>query len=570
MPDHVHRRDGLLKRLGRFGERLPFSGHVAIGCLILIALMQFINSEGHWTSDEGAVRAQVSFLAEDGYWSRQRPFAEIDPEAVLSPINAATIDMDSYYPYTKRPAYPTLLVPIGSLFGRPLDVVPSLVGVIAAAVIGVHIGALVGDGLRRTTFWVLAFATPLFVYGFMVTAHTLASAFAAAAVLSALSSDRRVVMRMAMAMASIALAVSFRVEGVLFGVALAIGLFVLARRTRNRSYLAFSIGIGLATIAAHFGNRMWAFGVGGGAEPVSGAEGVLNGIRLVRGAASSLILLGFESPATFFAIAMMSGGAVLLALTLIREPENTRLQRAFIAISIAGVAVLMFVAPVALSGLLAATPVVVVGIAVLRRKDTDRSNIWVILVVSTIFVFAVFATQDSAGGGIQWGGRYLMLAVPVFVPVAVHAINRVVSGNASGGPLLLLVIVIVSLALSINAVMFLRERHQVSAAFNEQILELASEVAADGEEHPVIVSRSTHLGRHAWRTVEDIDYLLLDSIQFKPYLRRFAAHQPSRFGFAGTLESGDIAFFESIGYSALQHPDVQPGLQFWVFDRTVP
>jgi hypothetical protein len=105
---------------------------------------------------------------------------------------------------------------------------------------------------------------------------------------------------------------------------------------------------------------------------------------------------------------------------------------------------------------------------------------------------------------------------------------------------------------------------------NEQIVDFSSELVDDGIDNPVIVSRQTHLGRHVWRTVEDVDYLLLDPTQFRPYLGRFAAQQPMLFGFAGNVDTGDLAFFESIGYSVVRRPDPELAFQFWVFARTAP
>jgi hypothetical protein len=126
------------------------------------------------------------------------------------------------------------------------------------------------------------------------------------------------------------------------------------------------------------------------------------------------------------------------------------------------------------------------------------------------------------------------------------------------------VLVVASLALSTNAVVLLRHRHAVTAVFAEQVGRFAAELPSGGPDRPAIVSRNTHLGRHVWRTLEDVDYLLVDRDQFQPYLRRFAAQQYPQFGFVGEIEDGDIRFFESIGYSVLR----QSGSELWVFFRT--
>jgi len=118
----------LFRAIKRSAETLPLWVHVTIGSILLIALVPFVDPAEIWTSDEGAVRAQVEFLASDNDWSRIRPFTDIDPEMVLSPIFASTINGDEYSPYTKRPAYPAMLVPLRLQFGDAGLIALSLAG----------------------------------------------------------------------------------------------------------------------------------------------------------------------------------------------------------------------------------------------------------------------------------------------------------------------------------------------------------------------------------------------------------------------------------------------------------
>jgi hypothetical protein len=552
----------LFGAIKRAVEALPFWVHVVIGSMILIAFVPLINPAEIWTSDEGAVRAQVEFIAADGSWSRVRPMASIDPEMVVSPIRAATIHGDVYYPYTKRPLYPMILVPIRSVFGQSALIGISLAGTVAAAIAGALIAGLAGWELRRTTFWVLAFASPLLIYAFTVTAHSVAAACGAFALVLVIRADRHVTIRVLLAMALLGVAVSLRVEAVAYGLAVAVAVVFLSRRDHDRSRLVAAAGIVIATVASHGVNHLWALHVAG-VPPVSEGERLLSGMRLIRGSFSSLLLLAHHvPPLSVSAVALIAGGSVLFAIAVRTQPEKVALQRVLAGTCALGVALLVVAPPIAIAGFLVATPVLTIGMILIGRNEIRRPETRMILVLSLVFAVAVLATQESGGGGIQWGGRYLLPMVPLLVPIAVLAIHNHGVRLPANRSMLLSVVILTSIGLSVNGLLMLHRQHAIAVSFQEEIVAFARDVEDGDGGRPVLVSSNTHLGRHMWRTVEDIDYFLPPADRFEVYMQRFVATDTRRFGFLGNVEER-VEFFEDLGYRVV----TRTGPRLTVFER---
>jgi hypothetical protein len=83
------------------------------------------------------------------------------------------------------------------------------------------------------------------------------------------------------------------------------------------------------------------------------------------------------------------------------------------------------------------------------------------------------------------------------------------------------------------------------------VIALADDVGGSNGDPPILVSANTHLGRHMWRSVEDIDFLLIPDKDFDLYMERLAATNVTRFGLAGGLERYEV-FLESLGYRVVE------------------
>ena len=128
-------------------------------------------------------------------------------------------------PFAKHPLYALVLAGAQKVGGINAMVALSLLGTLAAAALGAALASRIGGpGLARPALWALGLASPLLFDGYLVIAHTIGAALAAAAVLVAAVAIQRRRPLLALAVGPlVAVAVLFRTEALLFGVALAVG-----------------------------------------------------------------------------------------------------------------------------------------------------------------------------------------------------------------------------------------------------------------------------------------------------------------------------------------------------------
>ncbi|GMQ97590.1 MAG: hypothetical protein BMS9Abin17_0089 [Acidimicrobiia bacterium] len=528
----------------------PLVAHVVVVAVLLVLGLSLVHPTGTWTSDEGAVRSQVELLSTQGSWSAVRPFSDLDPEEITSPIHASTIVGERYSPYTKQPALPVVLAPVRSVAGEAALVLPALLGALLAAVIGSLIAGSFTSRIRNLTLWVIAFATPVLFYGYTVLGHTAAAALGALAVFVVLRWGERLSPTWLFAIGAMFVAPLFRAEAFAFGIALGVAVIIAQRGVRWSVRGSLSVSIVAASLAGLIVNQRWAASVGGG-DPVSEGQRILDWFRLVSGAFSSLILVDFGTVALLGVVVMMTGGAALVAVAVHREPDNRRFHLVAASLSIAGSVSLLFLAPIPVGGLLAATPVLVAGMLLLRREDLSDRSIRLIVTTAVLFVSAVFLTQERGGGGAQWGGRYLMPIVAILVPVAILLLRRLLQSAPHAARLVVVPLVIAVLVLTIDAAVVLRSGRENSAELTHRLVQLADSVGGSSSESPVILSSRTHIGRHAWRTTDDIDYFLVPEEAFDVYLDRLVESGESRFGVVGAWTPDRRALFESHGFAAV-------------------
>lgn len=526
--------------------RTSLLGHAAAVLLLLVVGLLFIEPTGTWTSDEGAIRSQVELLATQGTWSTDRPFADLDPEEVVSPIHASTIVGDRYSPYTKLPALPTTLVLPRLMLGEWALVLPALIGTFVAAIVGALIAGTFSTRIRNLTLWVIAFGSPMFFYGYTVLGHTIAAALGAVALLVVLRSGRRLSIDGLAAASAVFAASLFRPEATAFGLALAVAVLLGTASDRWRVKGLLAGVIAFSAVSGFIVNQWWARFVGG-AEPVSEGQGILDGFRFVSGAFSSLILVDFGTPLDLGVVVLMTGGAALLVLSVHREPRNERLHWVLAAMSVAGSVLLVFMTPVSMGGLLAATPVLVAGILLVQRSDFADSPRRMVLITAAVFVASVLVTQERGGGGAQWGGRYLMPVIPILLPLAIFFIGRLLQSIPKAVPSVVVSLAIASLVLTMDATIVLKSGRENSANLTQSLITLAERVDAAEADRPVVMSSRTQIGRHAWRTIGDIDYFLVPEEDLKVYLGRFVESGAERFAFFGARTQELDALFESLG-----------------------
>jgi hypothetical protein len=149
-----------------------------------------------------------------------------------------------------------------------------------------------------------------------------------------------------------------------------------------------------------------------------------------------------------------------------------------------------------------------------------------------------------------------MPIVPLLVPVMALSIRNQVARSNSSGRLLLAVVVLISVAMSLNGLFMVRRQHAAAVSLQIQVKALADDVGGSNDDRPILVSTNTHLGRHMWKLIEDIDFVLVPSEDFRRYMERFAATDVTRFGLAGGLEQYE-EYLVSLGFRVVERQSPQ-------------
>jgi hypothetical protein len=183
-------------------------------------------------------------------------------------------------------------------------------------------------------------------------------------------------------------------------------------------------------------------------------------------------------------VAMTWGGALLVLLRLLQPPALV-------------------------PGLFVAFPLLAGGLVlgVRRAMGTAALVCWW---TSVVFGLAVLATQYDDSGGAQWGARYLLLVLPLLVPVALSGVRAAaVSIGPDGVRHVRPAIVLLAVALPILAV-----GNVVRLQDADRSLVDASVAAGQASEPgdgglPVLISTGRALPRMAWDRLDDARWLFI-------------------------------------------------------------
>ncbi|HEV3401140.1 MAG TPA: hypothetical protein VG078_04905, partial [Acidimicrobiales bacterium] len=222
--------------------RLPLGVHVAALAVVLVALVPVVGPGVSFSADEGAAIVQARHLARGDGWIVDHPVPEADPEGTNYPLELSARGLDGRTaPFAKHPLYAVLLGAASRLGGVTAMVLLSVAGTIAAAALAAALAGRMGPGLARPALWAVGAGSPLLFDGYLVIAHTLGAALAAAAVLCAVRAfedRRRWLSSAAGVLACAAVAVLLRTEASLFALALAATVAVAAVVRRQLQALA--------------------------------------------------------------------------------------------------------------------------------------------------------------------------------------------------------------------------------------------------------------------------------------------------------------------------------------------
>lgn len=513
-------------RLRRAWAR-PLWAHVVALGLVLIALMPVVGTHASFSADEGAAITQARNLARGDGWIVDHPLPQVDPEGVNYPLELSSRGPNGVAPFAKHPLYALVLAGAEQVGGINAMVALSLLGTLAAAALGAALASRMGGpGLARPTLWALGLASPLLFDGYLVVAHTIGAALAAAAVLVAVLAIERRRASLALAVAPlVALAVLFRTEALLFGVALAVvaGLLALRRPAASRWTTALVAAASLAGAGgAAIVERLWAAAIlGGPAGSTGGGPSGLDQVGFLDGRMHGFVITwlrpSYDGGAVDIALLVMAAALALGVFAARRHPGDDPPVRLLAVVAAIASILALAVGPTAIvPGLLVACPLVLVGLASFGRGDKgdigdvdSPSRLTTTLAAGTFagFALAVIATQYATGGSGEWGGRYFAIGLPILVPVCLLNLRRVgqrlsaPTRRVAAGSLL-----VCTVCLSTIGISGLRHTHDFTGRLMAAVDRTASPIGA----RPVIVTDEPGMPRQAWDTFDRQQWLLVD------------------------------------------------------------
>jgi hypothetical protein len=386
----------------------------------------------------------------------------------------------------------------------------------------------------------------LFFDSFWVIAHSVGAAFATGAVLAAVRvvEDRRPAWLPAL-VATVAGAVMFRSEGMLFGLALGGALIAVAAFRRDR--LAAGAGALAAATAAGawwLDGRIYSAIVGTALEPFAIHDQSASWLQgRLRGAWSSVLRPQLLAPTLAGGLFLVIAASTVIAAAYVRfRPRETGVIRGASAVVIAASLAALVLPKAPVPGLLIAFPMLPAGLLLIRGRGVAGSAARIVAGTAAIFVAAVLATQYPVGGSMEWGGRFFHLAIPMIVPLVLNALLGarrrldVTTSRLAGAA-----VAVSAVTLSVFAVGSIVRIHSITDDLVANVVTLSrSTASADDDGGPVVVSNMEAVGRLSWRESVRSRYLrVTESRDLPTVAKRLRSAGVAEFVFAAPYHQGD-------------------------------
>ncbi len=435
---------------------------------VCLAVIRIPPVEPYWIVDNAAKAVMAERLVGSHFrdFSFEHPGGGIDPAGAFFPVPGYAIPYADRFISIFPVTYSAVAAPLLALFGPTGLRVPAAFGASAcAALLAIWLIPVVGRAWAVGAAMTLALASPLFFYGITVWEHSLTAALSLAAWMLATRRDLR---RLLAAGGLIALAIWFRAELALMGVALASTLALRWRRALP--LLALAAGALLPLIALLvFNHAVYGDWIGPHVSENVRPADVFSNLGMNAFAIRARVLMsllaglgsgGAESWALGLALGLAWGTGMLaasrkaswgtwIALTLslatwaVGFREIIEAQRPLLAL-------------VRFNGLLVQMPLA--GLAgagfVVAWRSPDYSELrWGLLtgvVYIGITILVGISVHTAFAAGVHWGPRVLAPAFPALVVLAVAALRDIESSRpraAWAGAALLTVAGIASSAL---------------------------------------------------------------------------------------------------------------------------
>lgn len=398
--------------------------HVAAGALVLVLASAFVGFRGYFFIDEAALYGQLEVMDDTGDWTVPLPFPDRDPDGTYMPMARSDVADGRFAPFAKHPVH--VLVARGAhLIGG--DVAVRLLSSVGLLCAGVGAAVISGREPRRRVlaFWITLVASPLLFDANLVVAHTLGAAVAAAVVAIVVRvPDRRWSIPTVLLLTC--LGGLLRNEFLLLGAAgfVVLGVRSLLRRSIRDALLGASMFVG--SVAAYLGEPLLVRSIIGGRPgldqaPTSGTS--------VSAAAEATVRALFEveglpgTTAGLLGVVVAGSLTGVAAVVIQRRAVDRGLVVVVAAAALAG-SLLFVLQPHLVTGLVWAFPALLLLVALVSRSAGPDGPLRLPVVMAGVFALLVAATQYSQGGGLEWGWRYVAVAVPLVTPAIADVATR--------------------------------------------------------------------------------------------------------------------------------------------------
>ena len=512
--------DRLVASLGA----VPLAAHVAALAVVLALGLVLTGPRVAYSSDEGVAVLQARMLREGHGWLYRSPLARIDPEDQARPFVRGDLGSKGVAPYAKHPLYPVVLAGFDAVGGDWGLHVAGALGTLLAALLAAVLARELDPRFDRVVLWLVGLASPLFFDSYVVLAHSLAAAAVAGGVLLGVRALRpgRPARRRALAaggmLACFTVGSMLRTEALFVGPALAVGgaVVALARRVPWRRAVVVGVVAVAASGLAWGLDRWWSRAILGTPRPSVPNAAPASWLVGRWDAFHTTWLQASYAGGRTGELALQLGAALFAVAALLLHRRDDR--RAWIAVAMVGAAgcyvVRLVAGPAgAVPGLALAFPAGWFLLWATGRRVADDVAAPVLAVVAGGVTVAVLVTEYAIGGGVEWGGRYFAIALPIAVPVLTFAAAPVVARHGREvARLTVICVAVASLAATLTAAQALRTGHRHTAAVLDAIAQEARRAGVSGGlARPVVVTTNRLLPQIDYRDFDHYDWVAVDA-----------------------------------------------------------
>lgn len=479
-----------LGQTNRRSQLPPIVGGLLATVVYLVIAWFVLPPDAFSTPDEGIKLLQMENLRLEG----RRPVfdiaysgRQIDPAMEYASQNSwwGLVVQDDALSFQRLPIFALLVQPLFSWFGmQGLYLLPAIGGA-ATGVLALH---LLERRDRRPGMWVLiAFGSPIFIYGAVFWEHTLATSLGMAGAWLALrlgsEASRSRLHRWAVWTAAglvLGLSLFLRLEMIVFALALLPACWYVMRGNRWGSVWALLV-VGLMLLV-YVQLHVTLFG-----QPLPDhARYLFHPFRYLRNAgwrAVPDLLVGPNAegaPDTGWLGGLWAIAAVVaVAHSFSAAPSSAARAVRWVGLAITAIVAALFLYTWAFyysaHGLLFTTPWALLGLARARevwQRGDPRARVVVLVVVLGLIGYSVemiVLRASSPHGGLEWGARYAMTFYPLLALIAAWDLGA--AGRDSRTMLVFGALLFLGVGFQIRGIWAIRDSKRVNEELNRTIVE---------------------------------------------------------------------------------------------------